>query len=388
MQPYPLAGLRVADFSRVLAGPYAGRMLCDLGADVVKIEPPEGDVTRYWGQVKGGLSGFYVQQNAGKRNVCIDLKTEAGQALARDLCAQADIVVENYRPGVFDRLGLDYETLAAANPAVILLSISGFGHSGPWRDRAAYATIVQAETGLVERQAACDQAPPTDLLVSLGDMNASLHGLVAVLAAVHLRSSTGRGQHIDMAMFDCMLATDDYAHHALDGSPLVRMGGEFWETAGGPIVLAGDFRYVWRQLVAAHGLVDPSPAGADVPTKAANRRAAVGEFLRSFTERKDAVAALDAANVAWGDVRDQRAAFSLPVAVERGTAAVIDDRAGGTRRVAQSPYRFSAASSGVRGRAPYRGEHNGEVLGEWLGLEAGDVEALRASGAVLEEPVP
>src|SRR3954471_4085126 len=164
MQPYPLAGLRVADFSRVLAGPYAGRMLSDLGADVVKIEPPEGDVTRYWGQVKGGLSGFYVQQNAGKRNVCIDLKTSDGQALARRLCAVADIVVENYRPGVFDRLGLSYETLAAENPRLIVLSISGFGATGPWRDRAAYATIVQAEAGLVDRQAESDRVPPTDPL--------------------------------------------------------------------------------------------------------------------------------------------------------------------------------------------------------------------------------
>src|SRR4051812_46549348 len=153
MQPYPLAGLRVADFSRVLAGPYAGRMLCDLGADVVKIEPPEGDVTRYWGQVRGGLSGFYVQQNAGKRNVCIDLKTSGGQALARDLCAQADIVVENYRPGVFDRLGLDYQTLAAANPAVILLSISGFGHTGPWRGPAPPPPLLPARSGPVERPA-------------------------------------------------------------------------------------------------------------------------------------------------------------------------------------------------------------------------------------------
>src|SRR3954447_2920976 len=146
MQPFPLAGLRVLDFSRVLSGPYAGRMLCDLGADVVKIEPPEGDVTRFWGEVRGGLSGFYVQQNAGKRNVCIDLKSPAGQALALELCAEADVVIENYRPGVFERLGLAYDALSARNPAVILLSISGFGATGPERTRAAYATVIQAET--------------------------------------------------------------------------------------------------------------------------------------------------------------------------------------------------------------------------------------------------
>lgn len=388
MQPYPLAGLRVVDFSRVLSGPFAGRMLSDLGADVVKVEPPEGDVTRYWGEVRGGLSGFYVQQNAGKRNVCIDLKQADGVALARRLCAAADIVVENYRPGVFDRLGLSYDTLRADNPRVILLSISGFGATGPWRDRAAYATIVQAEAGLVDRQAEADHTAPTDPLISLGDMNASLHGLAAVLAAVILRHQTGTGQHIDMSMFDAMLATDDYAHHALDRSPLVRMGGEFWDTAGGAIVLAGDFRYVWRQLQAAHGLDDGTPRHADIPTKAANRRAAVAAWLRSFTDRAEVVAALDVANVPWGDVRDHRQTFDTPTAVAREMAVEIDDGAGGRRRVVQSPYRFSDAASGVRGRAPYRGEHNDEVLGEWLGAAGDEVDGLRASGALLSEPRP
>ena len=384
--PYPLAGIRVLDFSRVLSGPFAGRMLSDLGADVVKIEPPEGDVTRFWGEVRHGLSGFYTQQNAGKRNVCIDLKRDEGRDLGRALCARADIVIENFRPGVFARLGLDYDELSAANRGLIVLSINGFGAtSGPDRDRPAYATVIQAESGLVARQADFDGVAPTDYAVSIADMNASLHGLVGVLAAVVLRHRTGVGQHIDMSMLDAMLITDDYAHHALDRSPVVRMGGEFWPTAGGPVLLAGDFRYIWRQLSTVHRLEDPSPSDADIPAKAAARRAVVASWLRSFVDRADATAALDAANLAWADVRDHHTSFDRPTVDARGMVAEIEDRGGGIRRVVQSPYRFSNAQAGVRGGAPFRGEHNAEVLAEWLALEGSALQAAEASGALVSE---
>ncbi|HEX2851462.1 MAG TPA: CaiB/BaiF CoA-transferase family protein [Acidimicrobiales bacterium] len=386
--PPPLAGLRVLDFSRVLSGPFAGRMLADLGADVVKVEPPEGDVTRYWGEVRHGLSGFYTQQNAGKRNVCIDLKTEAGRHLAHRLCERADIVIENYRPGVFARLGLTYDSLSSANPGLILLAISGFGATGPDRDRPAYATVIQAESGLVSRQAECDAVAPTDPLISLADMNAALHGLVAVLSAVVLRQRTGQGQYIDLSMLDAMLVTDDYAHHALDRSPLVRMGGEFWDAPGGPVLLAGDFRHLWRQLSSVHGLVDPTPPDADVPTKAASRRSIVGDWLRSFDDREKMTSALDAANLAWADVRDHRTTFDQPSVEARRMVAEVDDRGGGTRRIVESPYRFSSAAAGVRGPAPYRGEHNREVLADWVGLDDDAVEAALQAGALLAEDRP
>lgn len=388
VQPFPLEGVRVLDFSRVLSGPFAGRMLSDLGADVVKVEPPEGDVTRLWGEIRHGLSGFYTQQNAGKRNVCIDLKTDAGQDLARRLASSADVVIENFRPGVFARLGLSWAELSARNPGLVLLSISGFGATGPDRDRPAYAAVIQAESGLVSRQAECDGAPPTDPTISLADMTAGLHGLVAVLSALLLRARTGRGQHIDLSMLDAQLCTDDYAHHALDRSPLVRMGGEFWDTAGGPILVAGDFRYVWRQLSTVHGIDDPTPPGADLGTKVRTRRAAVAAWFASVPDRAKVVAALDAANLPWADVRDHRDAFDTPTAQARGAAADIDDRAGGTRRVAQSPYRFSDAASGVRGPAPYRGEHNEEVLADWLGVGSAEVDACRRAGALLQEERP
>lgn len=385
MREKPLRGIRVLDFSRVLSGPFAGRMFADLGADVVKTEPPEGDVTRYWGEVRHGLSGFYTQQNAGKRNVCIDLKHPRGAEVARSLAAAADVVIENYRPGVMERLGLGWATLSALNPRLVMLSISGFGAAGPDAGRAAYATVVQAESGWVARQAEFDGVAPTDAAISVADMNAGLHGMVAVLSALLMRERTSKGQWIDMSMLDSMLCTDDYVHHAADQSAVVRQGGEFWGAPGGPVLLAGDFRYIWRQASTVHRLADPSPPGADIPTKAAARRAAVADWLSGFPDRPALVAALDAANIPWADVVDHRRALDTPQAAARGVSAVVDDRGGGERRVVQSPYRFSDADAGVAGPAPFRGEHNDEVLREWLGMTEVELAELSSTEALLSE---
>ena len=149
MTDFPLQGLKVLDFSRVLAGPFATRMLSDLGADVVKIEPPEGDITRHFGKQDGGVAGFYLQQNIGKRNICLDLKTAGARELVLKLVAVSDIVVENFRPGTTARLGIDYDTLSAENPRLVYCSITGYGDSGPYRDRSAMDLVVQAVSGLM-----------------------------------------------------------------------------------------------------------------------------------------------------------------------------------------------------------------------------------------------
>lgn len=160
---FPLSGIKVLDMSRVLAGPFAGRMLSDLGADVVKLEPPEGDVTRHLGRKVGDISGYFHQQNAGKRNICVDLSDPAGVELVKSLVKESDVLIENFHPDVMGRLGLDYETLSAINPSLIMLSISGFGADNPDSRCAAYAPIIDAETGLVARQAAIAGAFPAEL---------------------------------------------------------------------------------------------------------------------------------------------------------------------------------------------------------------------------------
>jgi crotonobetainyl-CoA:carnitine CoA-transferase CaiB-like acyl-CoA transferase len=385
---YPLAPLRVLDLSRVLAGPFAARMLADLGADVVKVEPPEGDVTRGWGQIRHGLGGYYTQQNAGKRTLCIDLEAPGGPALLSRLVQRADVLIENFRPGVLARHGLGWERLQALNPRLVMLSISGFGASSPEADRAAYASVLHAESGFLARQARFDAAPYTDPILSIADTNAALHGLVGVLAALHQRERTGLGQHVDIGMLDAMLATDDYVHFALDEHPITRGGGEVWDAPGGPIMITGEFRNLWRVLTAELGVVDPTPPGASLDEKIRARRGAAAAFYRGFPDRASLVAALDRAGIAWGDVRSTEAAFASPTALARGTAARIDDRRGGERRVVQSPYRLSAATSGVRGPASYRGEHNREVLGEWLGATADEIAKLEEDGVLLAEERP
>ena len=372
---YPLAGIRVLDFSRVLAGPFAGRMLADLGADVVKVEPPGGDTTRLWGADIGGNPGYYHQQNVNKRNVSIDLSLPRGGELARQLAAQADIVIENFRPGVAHRLGIGYAALREVNPALIMLSISGFGQEGPEAQRAAYAPVIHAESGLIARQARWTHQRNFDFNISLSDSQAALHGLVAVLAALHLRGQTGAGQHIDMAMIDATVATDDFLHFELEDSEATRVRPSLvWETAETPRLIAADFRHIWNLLSAAAHLADPAPTGSTVAEKANLRQAVIRDHLRGLT-RAEAIRQLDAVNLAWGDVREAATLATQPTVRHRGMIQQIDDRAGGLRPVVNSPYRFSEAESSIRRVAPWRGEHNTEVLHDWLGLDASSVAA-------------
>ena len=380
---YPLDGVRVLDLSRVLAGPFAGRMLSDLGADVVKLEPPQQDLTRLWGAVIGEVPGYFHQQNAGKRNVCIDLSVREGLALAKQLAASADIVIENFRPGVMDRLGLGYEQLKALRKDLILLSISGFGQDSPESQRMAYAAVIHAESGLVQRQAR-DGRPPQDVRVSLSDTNAALHGLVAVLAAMHLRQTTGLGQHIDMSMLDATIVTDDQLlYHLEDSHETGPAVSDIWDTGFGPILIAGDFRHIWRQLNTGMGIKDPARKGASLEEKIQRRRASAASFFKSLQNRIEAQEIMESLGLAWGEVRDSSTLRDSETVRHRGVLTEVDDRAGGSRVIPQSPYRFSDAEAGVRGGAPHLGEHNGEVLRAWLELQDEEIERWLVSNALV-----
>lgn len=382
---YPLANLRVLDFSRVLAGPFAGRMLSDLGADVVKVEPPDGDVTRLWGKVVAGVPGYYHQQNAGKRNISIDLRHPGAKDLVFDLVRQADILIENYRPDVMPRLGFGYPALKAINPRLIMLSISGFGANGPESRRPAYAPIVHAEVGLLHRAVRRGRVPYRDLPLSVADTNASLHGLIGVLSAVILRERTGLGQHIDMAMVDATIVTDDQLHYELeDSEDTMGLPNDVWETGAGAILISADFRQLWRLLTTDLGVADPTHKDMELDTKIRLRREAVTAFLAGLADWPQVESAMARMNLAWGQVRPGAALREQPTVAFRGSIVDIDDRAGGTRPIPQSPYRFSDARSGVRGPAPHLGEHNVEVLSDWLGLAPDAVARLAADGVLAD----
>jgi crotonobetainyl-CoA:carnitine CoA-transferase CaiB-like acyl-CoA transferase len=384
---YPLAGLKVLDFSRVLAGPFAGRMLSDLGADVVKVEPPDGDVTRYWGHEIANITGYFHQQNAGKKNICIDLRAPDAASLVKQLVAEADIVIENYRPDVMDRLGVGYADLNAVNEKIIMLSISGFGRDGPESGRPAYAPVIHAEAGLIARSTQKEGVKLHDMPLSVADTNASLHGLVGVLSALHMRHRTGKGQHIDIAMIDATVATDDQIHYDLEGATGTGpMPNEIWDSAIGPVLLSTDFRLLFRSLITNFGMKDPSNPEMELDVKIQVRRQVVGDFLQTLDTIEKFSAAMKSMNIAWGEVRSPENLRDQITVKARGAITDIDDRNGGTRPITQSPYRFSAAKSGVRGPVAHRGEHFDKVLKGWLSMTDQEISQLREDKVVIFDP--
>ena len=384
-QPYPLQGIRVLDFSRIVAGPFAGRLLSDLGADVVKVEPPDGDGTRLHGKNVAGISGFFNQQNAGKRNICLDLRAPGAAELVKRLAAEADIVIENYRPGVMRRLGIDYDVLSTVNPKLIMLSITGFGQTGPESNRPSYAPVVHAEVGLMHRLGERNESAPGDLPLSVADTNASLHGLIGVLSALHLRHQTGHGQHIDMSMMDATFATDDRSHFELEDSPDTIVVGPIIDLPFGRVFIAADpeMKLVFKRLVKTGLAIDPSTPDADLQTKIEARRAVIDGRLAQCQTLEQFEALMDTLDIPWGQVRDPRDLDQQATLAARDMLVQIEDRADGTRPIAQSPYRFSQASSGVRGPAAHRGEHNRQVLQDWLGASDSEIDELTTASVLL-----
>jgi crotonobetainyl-CoA:carnitine CoA-transferase CaiB-like acyl-CoA transferase len=367
-QQYPLQDIRVLDFSRVVAGPFAGRLLTDLGADVVKVEPPDGDSTRIHGRKVRGISGFYNQQNAGKRNICLDLRAPGAADLVKALASAADIVIENYRPGVMHRLGIDYPALSEVNPRLIVLSITGFGQEGPESNKPSYAPVVHAEVGLMHRLSQRNGTPAGDLPLSVADTNASLHGLIGVLAALHMRQRTGVGQHIDMSMMDATFATDDRAHFELENVSDSIVVGPILELPFGPVFIAADpeMKLVFKKLLRRGLIEDPTPPGADLETKIVARRNLIDQTFEQCRTLEQFSKLMDSLDIPWGEVRDPKNLHQQPTLASRNMLVQVDDRAGSTRPIADSPYRFSGAKAGVRGPAAYKGEHNREVLEDWL----------------------
>jgi CoA:oxalate CoA-transferase len=372
----PLPGWRVLDISQAISGPYAGRILSDLGADVLRVEGPRTDITEYFGLVSDGRSGMYAQMNAGKRSVGVDLAANGAADIVRDLAARADVLIENFRPGVMDRLGLGYERLAAANPGLIMLSVSGFGATGPDAGRRALAPVIHAESGLLARHAELDGRTPSDLPVALADTMTGLHAAIAVLAALHQRTSTGRGQHIGLSMLGAVAASDDHAHAAIDGSPEgYTSRGTIWQAPGGPLLIAAPPKHAWVMLSRRGLIADPTPPGSDLETKARLRQQAIQDWLLEFTDRKDLIGELEGAGIAWADMADSADVFA--------SGAHSVSVPGSDRRVVAMPYDFSAASAGLRRGVARRGEHNADALADWLGLGQADVAALTAAGILI-----
>jgi CoA:oxalate CoA-transferase len=364
--PRPLDGLRVLDLSRAVAGPFAGRILSDLGADVVKAELPGTDVAQAYGKVIRGRAGLYAHVNAGKRSILLDLHEPAGVSRLLDLAAACDVVVENFRPGILDRFGAGWPVLSAVNPRLVMLSISGFGQDGQDAGRAAYAPVIHAEAGLIGRQADLSGDPPADIAFALADTLAGLHGTIAILAALRLRDRTGTGQHIDLSMLEAMLATDDYTHYSIDDHPVWPARGEVWPAPGGPILVSADRRYLWRQLKTCFGVADPDPDVA-LEEKLRARAQVIAAWTAGHADRDGLKRDLETARVAWADIRHAGDVLTAPAVAGRGTIIEVTDGDGERRSVVRMPYRFSDAASGPARGVPEAGEHTADVLREWTG---------------------
>jgi CoA:oxalate CoA-transferase len=371
--PAPLPAWRVLDMSQAISGPYAARILADLGADVLRVEGPRTDVTEHFGAVRDGHSGMYAQMNAGKRSVGVDLAAPGAVDLVRRLATTADVLIENFRPGVMDRLGLGYDRLSAASPRLVILSITGFG---PDSARRALAPVIHAESGLLARQAELDERAPTDLPLALADTVTGLHAAIAVLAALHQRDVTGRGQHISLSMLAAIAASDDHAHAAIDGSAEPYSSrGTIWAAPGGPLLIAAPPKHAWVML-SRRGLIrDPAPSGSDLPTKARLRQQAIQDWMNGFADRASLLAELEKAGIAWANLSESTDVF---------TGGAHTARLPGTdRRVVAMPYQFSAASAAVRRGVARRGEHNTDAVADWLGLDSAAIQALAEGGVLL-----
>jgi len=399
--------VRVLDFSRVLSGPICGRALADLGAEVIKVEPPQGDLTRFAHPKVNSLALYFTQQNVGKRNVSLDLRRPEAVDLLRRLAGRCDVVLENFRPGVMDRMGLGWADLSAANPGLVYASITGYGQDGPWADRRAYAVSVQAEAGvtagsLAHRAGQGSPGDPVNEPYSHADVYAGLLALSAILAALHHRERTGEGQHVDVAMAQAMLFVNEHVQLELaeveapgrvlsmapGDSPLCRLVDGTTVTIVGHPCAGGTFELYCRAM----GRTDlgEDPRFATEADRLTNREELYG-VVRDWVRAQDDVGALERrladAGLAMGVVRTVAELADTPWATDRGAIAEVDDRGGGTVRVPEAPWRFSSTPARARGGPAYRGEHNRDVLAELLDVDAATLDRLEADG-VLSSRVP
>lgn len=378
--PKPLEGIRVVDIGISTAGPFGARLLGDLGADVIKIEAPAGDLSRLIAPRRDrGMSGLYTWVNVGKRNVCIDLATDAGKRLALALIAKSDIIIENFRCGVADRLGVGWTAVHAANPRAVMVSISGYGDDSSLRDRGAFAPSIHAFAGLIEYQARKTNQPLRPLPDSGADITTAMHAVIAALAGLRVAERTGQGDHVEVSMYDAVLAA--YAETAFEllDPPEPRPDTEPYHAgSNGWFVVAGPPAHVWLGMSKSFAIKDPAPADADLETKSTLRHAAMEAWMAAQPGPEALIATLEKANLPCAPIQTLRAALTGPFAQERELLTILDDRRGGTRPVVRSPYRFDRLATNIRGPAPRQGEHNAAVLKEVLGMTPDAINILEA----------
>ncbi|WP_258589543.1 CaiB/BaiF CoA transferase family protein [Mesorhizobium sp. AR02] len=377
----PLAGMRVLDFTRVLAGPYCTALLADLGADVIKVEPPAGDDYRHVGPFIEGESALFLAINRGKRSIALDLAQPDDLAIAQALAAKSDVVVENFRPGVAQKLGIGWEKLSQINPKLVYASISGFGQEGALAARPAYDIVLQAMSGIMSVTGSPD-GPPTLVGESIADVIAGLFGSWSILAALVERQRTGTGRHIDLAMFDAMIAIQPLvvARYLASGEAPHRVGNRHALSAPFGAFQARDGMFVLAVLnnklfgILAQHIGRPDLTGDERFRSDSDRlanepalRAAIEGWSSALTV-SEAVMALVAAGVPAAEIQDIAQALTSPHAETRGLLQDTSHPLLGAMRVPEQPARFSGVVRGGIAPAPGLNADRPDILAE-LGRE-------------------
>lgn len=400
-QNLPLKGLRVIDYSHFLAGPFMGRCLAALGAEVIKVErPKDGDAGRAHPSFKDGQSGYFLQQNMGKQGLCIDLRDKRGLDMMLKLVDTADVFIENYRPGALERLGLGYKALSERNPKLVYCSVSAYGHSGPYADRAGFGLIAEAMSGAMAQLGNPGEAPPL-MRMPLADMYTGIHGVAAINAALVGRFHSGRGQHIDLALYDCMVSMHDYAvqrYFLSGGTELPRQTGSgqpdstlygAFPAKDGNLVIAAQVDDAWKRLAKLIG--GDALASDERFSKPAARNAHYTEamaLVREWTlaqpSRDACLQALEQAGVPCAPVQTIDEVVNDPQIKARGMLVEQEHPVLGKVTLPNLPFKFSDCDTTVRVPAPLLGQDNRRIAMS-LGLSAAEVDAMVGDGVLYSE---
>lgn len=399
----PLTGVRVLDMSRILAGPWAGQLLADLGAEVIKVERPgTGDDTRAWGppflKDQAGNdtseSAYFLCANRGKKSITLDIARPEGQQLAGELARASDVLIENYKVGDFKRYGLDYATLSASNPRLIYCSITGFGQTGPYRDRAGYDFMIQGMGGLMSCTGERDGAPgggPQKVGVAIADLMTGMYSTVAILSALHERQASGKGQYIDMALLDTQIAwlANQNMNYLIGGEPPKRMGNahpnivpyQTFPTRDGDLILAIGNDSQFAKFCEAAGIPDlPKDARfVDNAARVANRDACAAVIAPAIRKKSTAewVTLLEPLGVPCGPINRLDEVFANPQVQHRELKVDVPHPLSGSVPLVANPINFSRTPLSYRTPPPLLGQHTDEVLRGLLRKSDAEIAALR-----------
>jgi len=406
--PTPLHGVRVLDLSRILAGPWCGQLLADLGAEVIKVERPgKGDDTRGWGPPflrdregrETNEAAYFQCANRAKKSVTIDIAKPAGQALVRDLAARSDVLLENYKVGDLARYGLGYEQVRAVNPRIVYCSITGFGQTGPYRARAGYDFMIQGMGGFMSMTGERDGLPgagPQKAGVAIADLMTGMYSTVAVMGALWERNASGEGQHIDMALLDTQVAwlANQNLNYLVSGEPPARLGNahpnitpyDTFKTADGDIILAigNDAQYAKFCRAAGLEALIEDPRFVGNPVRVANRdtlRALIAPAMKARTTA-GWIATLAPLGVPCGPINRLDQVFADPQVVHRGLKVEVEHPVAGRLPLVANPIKYSRTPLAYDRAPPLLGQHTQEVLGELLGRSEAEIVELRKAGIV------